>query len=438
MQQLSIRARAFQQAIATFITTRRDEKLKNEAEESPAAAKYDYATWLEDAARRVAQIQGATHAAKATHSSSGGSSLYIRPDDLPKRKEIGSHSLGSYFAVDVVGNAAALDVFKFLKTIVDNKTLLAWAEAGDPDFKAALSPDAQQAQSWITAFAGLVTSRENFSSHALMKQLYWLTGDEPTDDSHYSLLQPLFSSALAHTVHASIQESRFGEQNTLARQAFRKRQPYDQEYQDYKGLVVRKLGGTKPQNVSQLNSEHGGVNYLLSSLPPQWRSQRKPPVFNRDTVMTAFFKGVDAAYVVRKLAGFLKKDPPPTLETREYRQELEQELASALVNFEAGVKDALPAGWSVAPTCHLALCEQLWLDPERAAHDEDFRKAYEWGDWPDEVAQRFANHLNAALRQAGLTAVADTEYTHWIRQVLLSVAWPVPRRRRAERSAGNE
>lgn len=57
------------------------------------------ATWLADAARRAAQIQAVTHLLKPIHPEAKGTNLYCPPA-----------TLGSEFAGDVVGNAAALDV----------------------------------------------------------------------------------------------------------------------------------------------------------------------------------------------------------------------------------------------------------------------------------------------------------------------------------------
>ena len=62
------------------------------------------------------------------------------------------------------------------------------------------------------------------------------------------------------------------EANKAARQARRERKVHDGVFHDYPGLAVQNMGGTKPQNISQLNSERRGVNYLLSSLPPQWKA----------------------------------------------------------------------------------------------------------------------------------------------------------------------
>ncbi|MCP9307343.1 type I-F CRISPR-associated protein Csy1 [Zymomonas mobilis] len=439
MQHNNARIQIFRQAISDFIENRRDEKLKGKADDPAAMRKYDYAIWLEDAARRVGQIHAATHIAKAIHSSAKGSNLYIKPDSLPQREEIGSHLLDENFDIDIVGNAAALDVFKFLKTKVEDKTLLAWAEVGDPDFKAALSKNPDQAEEWISSFAGLLSSDKKVQSHALMKQLYWLRGKDPTEDDQYILLQPLFPSALVNYVHQNIQAVRFGESNKKARSAFYKKEASELVYQEYKKLAVQRLGGTKPQNISQLNSERGGVNYLLASLPPRWKNKRRLLPLNCKSALDVFFKRPDVYVQVDRLIKFLKSNPPDNLNTRQHRQRFEQKLTESLVDFAAAIKAEMPVGWSREDSCQLHMYERLWLDPERSLFslrddsdeaDQIFYNEYMKGDWPDAVAQNFGRRLNAKLKHQDIP-VGETEYIHWVRQVTIDAAWPVPWRRRA-------
>ncbi|GHE40011.1 type I-F CRISPR-associated protein Csy1 [Vulcaniibacterium thermophilum] len=436
----SDRAEVFRSAIAAFIDERREAKLKGKEDDAAGASKYDYATWLADAARRVSQIKAVTHVLKATHPDARGSSLYIRPGELPSRPEIGTHMLGEDCAVDVVGNAAALDVFKFLKIEVEGRRLLDWVRDGDDDLRRALHPDASVAHSWMESFGGLVRSEPQPASHPNAKQVYWLIGECPVEDGHYHLLQPLFSSSLAHAVHLEIQDARFGEANALARQAFRQKKPHEARYRDYRHLVARKLGGTKPQNISQLNSERGGVNYLLASLPPKWDLQRPRALLHVESAMErlTYFKGVRQQ--VAALADFLRTSPPANEDTRRRRRQLEQELGQQLALFAAEIHARFEPGWSRDPACELPLCERLWLDPERAElpprtgheqDDEDFKAAYHAGNWPDEVAGRFANWVNEQLRRAGLLGLGDTEYRHWARQAVVDAAWPVPVQRRA-------
>jgi len=431
----------FRTTISEFIASRRDAKLQGKEAGAEEAVRYDYATWLADAARRVGQIQAVTHVLKATHPDARGSSLHVVPDTLPRHEEIGSHLLGDGYTGDVVGNAAALDVFKFLRIEIDGRRLLDWMQAGDEDLRRALHSDAAVASGWMDAFGALVRNEPTPSSHGLAKQIYWLVEGAPSDDAGYHLLQPMFPSSLVHAVHADIQDARFGEANTLARQAFRANEPSPTEYRDYRGLVARKLGGTKPQNISQLNSERRGVNYLLASLPPPaWNQDRFRSLLRADTAMDRFghFSGVRA--LVGELAEFLLTEPEANARTRERRQTIEQAIAQQLPVFAASIRANSPSGWTRDPDCRLPPCQQLWLDPERielpvrddhAQDDEAFIAAYHWGDWPDDVAGQFANWLIGRLKDAGLHALGDVEYTHWARQAIVEAAWPVPLQRRA-------
>jgi CRISPR-associated protein Csy1 len=436
----SARSELFRSSIATFINARRDTKLKGKEDDTETALRYDYTTWLSDAARRVPQIQAVTHVLKATHPDARGSSLHVPPTALPQHTEIGTHSLGQEFAEDIVGNAAALDVFKFLKIAVEGRRLLDWMQQNDADLLAALNNDADTAKEWVRAFCGLIRTETQTISHEKAKQLYWLIGSDPGLDEQYHLLQPLFSSSLAHAVHTEINEARFGEANKLARQVFRAKQAHADDYRNYTDLAVRKLGGTKPQNISQLNSERGGINYLLNSLPPHWQSERKHKVLGTDSALYAFGATQEARKLIKHLADFLLTNPPANDKTRQTRQTVERALGAELAAFGAAVGIQMPAGWTRDAECALPLCEKLWLDSERtelplreehAQEDSDFNVAYSWGDWPDEVASRFAHWVNDRLKAAGLTTVGDAEYQHWARQAIIDAAWPVPIQRRA-------
>jgi len=447
MSELTNRGNLFRAAIAGFIEARREAKLKGKDDDADTASKYDYATWLTDAARRVGQIQAVTHILKATHPDARGSSLHIAPSHLQQHTEIGSHLLGEDYAEDVVGNAAALDVFKLLKLDVDGRRLLDWMQAGDADLLAALSEDAEQAHSWMKAFASLVREEAQATSHPLAKQLYWLAGEDPRDDAQYHLLQPMFSSSLAHAVHADIQDARFGEANKEARQAKRDNKPADATYRDYRDLVARKLGGTKPQNISQLNSERGGVNYLLASLPPPaWKPGAGTSLLRLDSMFDekhgAFNRFGGVRELLRALASLLKNNPDPTMETRNHRETIEQALGQELAMFGVAVRGSYTAGWTRDEACQLPLCEQLWLDPDRTElplrddpehphwreDDLAFNEAYDFGDWPDEVAGRFGRWLNGQLRKRSdkLAMLGEAEMRHFARQAILDVAWPIP------------
>lgn len=441
------RSSSFRTAIAAFIEARHQAKIKGKEDDAGSASKYEYGTWLADAARRVGQIQAVTHVLKATHPDARGSSLHTSPASLPRHTEIGSHVLDENYAQDVVGNAAALDVFKLLKIEVDGRRLFDWLQAGDADLQAALSDDPEQALGWMQAFASLVRKESQSATHPRAKQVYWLIGEEPHDDTGYHLLQPMFSSTLAHVIHADIQDVRFGEANKKARQLFRDKEPSEAPYREYRNLVARQLGGTKPQNISQLNSERGGVNYLLSSLPPPaWDKERATNLLKQESVLSAFLWFGGVRDLLRALTQFLLGNPDPISDTRDRRETIEQAIAEELAMFGVAVRARYPAGWTRDPACRLPQCEQLWLDPDRielplredpehpewTADDRAFKEQYEWGDWPDEVAERFGLWLNQRLRDKGLVTMAGPEMRHWASTAIIDVAWPLPLQRKAQ------
>ena len=417
----------YRAAISAFLQERLQAKLDKLKPDDPqreeVIASFAHDVWLASAARRVEQIQAVTHSLKPIHPDARGTNLYVEPRSLPPLTELGSHALGERFVGDVVGNAAALDVYKLLKLEVNGRSLLAALLAQDADALAALHTDPAQAQALRDAFVSLIQPRaEGPSSHTLAKQLYWLTGTDACDDAHYTLLAPLYATSLAHAVHAQMQEDRFGEANKAARQARRERKMHDGVFHDYPGLAVQNMGGTKPQNISQLNSERRGVNYLLSSLPPQWKASAvRLPVHAASVFDRLFIARPEVRRAVRALRVFLESNPDANLATRERREALLDALVDELVSLAAELQRILPPGWSRDDERFQALDyeETLWLDPLRAEIPEEAQFAHDWQymDWPAAIGKAFAGWLNAQLRDK--LPVGDAEAREW-KKVLLT------------------
>ena len=417
---------AYRAAISAFLQERLQAKLDKLKPDDPqrdeVIASFAHDVWLACAAKRVEQIQAVTHSLKPIHADARGTNLYVEPRTLPPLAELGSHALGERFVGDVVGNAAALDVYKMLKLEVNGRSLLTALLAQDADALAALHTDPAQAQALRDAFVSLTQPRaEGPSSHTLAKQLYWLTGTDACDDAHYTLLAPLYATSLAHAVHAQVQEDRFGEANKAARQARRERKVHDGVFHDYPGLAVQNMGGTKPQNISQLNSERRGMNYLLSSLPPKWKvnAQRFPT--HADSVFTRYFDSRPLVrQTVKTLRRYLESNPNPVKDTRDHRKELVDVLVDEMVNMAAELQHALPPGWTLDDPRFSALNEdeQTWLDALRAElpEEDDFANRWLAMEWPDAIGTRFGNWLNARLE--GKLSFSDIEFRAWKKELL--------------------
>lgn len=412
-------------AIDGFLQDRLEAKLEKLKPDDPKreelAVAYEHTVWLEDAARRVQQIQAVTHSLKPIHPDARGTNLYVEPAALPALQEVGSHALGQHFTTDVVGNAAALDVYKLLKLEVKGQSLLSALQAADTEAVQALGDDPATAQQLRDAFVSLTEARsEGPSSHTRAKQLYWLVGEDASDDAQYELLAPLYATSLAHAVHATIQEHRFGEANKAARQARKERKHHDGVYCEYRDLAVQKLGGTKPQNISQLNSERGGVNYLLSSLPPVWTASSQRLPVNAESVFARLFGArPDVLRTLKALRDFLAKDPEPNLETRQRRDALVDKLIDELVAL-AGELQQMQPGWTRDDDrfAQLHRAEQLWLDPLRAElpEEDDFTQEWLALEWPAEIGKRFGRWLNQQLQNR--LPVGDVEARAWAKELL--------------------
>ncbi|VCU67959.1 CRISPR-associated protein Csy1 [Pigmentiphaga humi] len=411
--------------IDEFLAGRLIVKLDKLAPEDPKRqeliTQHQRPAWLENAARRVQQIQLVTHTLKPIHPDARGTNLYIDPGVMAPRDEVGSHVLSPQFSADVVGNAAALDVYKFLKLEIDGRSLLDWLHDEDGEAMAALSDDVAEARAWRDAFVSVLAQRGGeLSTHPLSKQVFWLAGNDATLDEQYHLLAPLYASSLAHAVFPVIQEDRYGEKNKAARQARNARRWHDGAVREYPGLAVQKLGGTKPQNVSQLNSERGGVNYLLGALPPVWQAQELRPPWKMESI----FEGVYARQagvreVIAALLRFLEQDPPRNEATRKRVSRYVDKLIDELVGLAVRYHERLEPGWSRDARCRLVHVEALWLDPLRATLRDETEFAREWMalDWPVAIGSRFARWFNAQLRTR-ISGVGDDEHRNWKRELL--------------------
>jgi CRISPR-associated protein Csy1 len=353
--------------------------------------------------------------------------LAVDFSSLSSLEVVGSHLLSQRDGLhDTTGNSsynsAAYELYLLLECRFEGQKLIDLLRLEDPDATAAVNSSAQLDDAAALCIRLQEPKCATASANTLSKQLYWLTGTDACDDSHYTLLAPLYATSLAHAVHAQVQEDRFGETNKAARQARRERKAHSGVFHDYPGLAVQNLGGTKPQNISQLNSERRGMNYLLSSLPPQWQASTvRLPVHTTSVFDRLFIARPEVRRTVRALRAFLESDPDANQATRERREQLLDALVDELVSLAAELQQILPPGWSRDDErfADLHPIEQLWLDPLRAEQPDEADFAREWlqMDWPAAVGQRFANWLNAQLRDK--LPVGDAEAREW-KKVLLT------------------
>lgn len=356
--------------------------------------------WITDAAKRAKQINLITHALKFTHTDAKGSSIF---DMIAVENE--SYLTTAFLSIkkpDIVGNAAALDVAKFLFLNDEGATLISCLQNGDVS---ALKPFAQsesQLTKWVDGFLEVLVPNE-LSSHTLAKQVYFKVNDQPG----YHLLSPLFPSSLMQAVYERVNESRYSESAKEARKAKKDKKYSEQPVIFYPNLLVQTFGGTKPQNVSQFNSSRHGRAYLFCSAPPTWEIKLRAPT--KDFIFSVYASTVKKQ--VKDLKKFLlnMRHHKKNMHRREERDIYVDELIDQLL-LQATQIQHFPPGWSVQSK--LPEAQQLWLDPKRSKSDEKFKSDYEKKLWKKEISQQFARWLNKKLSAKNLN-LGTPEYQHW-------------------------
>ena len=364
-------------------------------------------TWISDAARRVGQIQQVTHALKFSHPDAKGTSLSSHGNSDAGPSLIGTHTLAENAAPDFVCNAADLGVLKFLRLEVDGKTMLERAASADVALLEALPGDEAQARDWMRSFAALTEPKGDPASHKLAKQIYW-----PLAEGEYHLLAPLFPSSLVHRVWETIRDDRFGEEAKAARQARKEKRHHDRALHEYPDVAVLKFGGTKPQNISQLNSERHGEAYLLAALPPSWVSASIRPPLHTDSIFGPYLTRRPLPQLTKVLREFLQKvQGRNNVHIRAKVTELVQAIGDEVMEAAARLQE-LPPGWSAGADCELVAAERFWLDPDRALEDDAFAEQRAASGWRATICDRYGNWLNARIGGDRLP-VGDPEHTEW-------------------------
>ena len=342
---------------------------------------FNVQTWLTSAAVRAKQISLATHAVKFTHGSAKGSNILALASntDAPYLDS----SVIATPAVDAVGNAAALDVAKLLQLDDGDATLAVYLSQGDDHVLRSLASSDEQCQLWADGLRQALEVKTP-SSHTLAKQIYF-----PIGDNQYHLISPLYSSALAHELFYQVQHSRFSDEMKAAREARKKNQPSDVDVVRYSNLAVTISGGSKPQNISQLNSKRYGKTYLFPCAAPDWQSQYQPPMFGSNWFDSREV-GRNTYYLIKLLAEFLVKVKPldSNIRIRQRRDRLADQILDSILIL-AAPHQVNAKGWS--ETSELSSAQQCWLDPQ-AEH------LYS-GDWQTEVSRDFGLWLNNRLEK---------------------------------------
>lgn len=376
-------------SIHTFLNERKElwlkdrlKKAKDDAEiaelQQQANDKFHLKEWLPDAAKRVVQLSMVSHPSKFSHPSAKTSSI-IAPVSASKDGYLRTGNVD--YPLDVFGNAAAMDVYKFLCLSLSNElSVLDGFEQDDQKLKKLIQQSSLDFETLKNNFLIIKQNDTTSKTDHLIKQVYF-----PIAQDEYHLLSILTPSGLITRLKQKIDLMRFSEQTKLAKEN-RKKNEHDAEgYADIFDLTVTAYGGTQPQNVSVLNSQNAGRAYLLSSCPPtlEKRAIRLPKTdfftqclyrknYQESFVQLHKFMQLDInnnaiRTAIRNIIGFV----------------IDQILLQAFK-----IRETYPEAWSDQDYyVSLPKLQRIWLDQQYQNEREND------AEWRDEISQNIARWI---------------------------------------------
>ncbi|WP_347251989.1 type I-F CRISPR-associated protein Csy1 [Legionella sp.] len=396
------------ESIRKFLSDRKDERIKKKIKsgmtseeifqiEHEASQEFMLENWLPGAAKKADQLRIATHPPKFSHPDAKISSVIAEM----RRDADGFLRTGNvHVDIDVIGNAAALDVFKFLSLVLnDGQTILRHLESNTQKIQDEFRISSASFEKLRTDFLSIKKSDDRIVTSGKIKQVYF-----PVADS-YHLLSILTPSGLLFELRKRIQEIRFSEQTKQAREDKRKNVFNEMGFDDLYGLVMIGFGGTKPQNISVLNSTYGGKAYLLPCIPPSLIKKRWLPKRH-------FFKNLlppkSFADEFKPVHQLLKTD----YNNRNIRDGLKirlQIIIDKVIEMQWSIR-LEEEGWSAKEQyTDLPMHQKIWLDD---AYKED---RLQNDEWLDKIVSEFAHWFIYAYKTLyGNHAIflADPEFTY--------------------------
>jgi CRISPR-associated protein Csy1 len=265
-------------AIENFFIERKDawlkKKIKTNMDEQEKLAierecegVFSLENWLPNAASRAKQMTISTHPCTFSHPSARKNKNGYVSSVIAKQNyhNDGFFRTGNVSAdTDVLGNAAVLDVYKFLMLVMpDDQTLLTHIEKETEFCHELFSIPTASFGELRDGFLEIVKADTKVITSSKIKQVYF-----PVEDD-YHLLSVLTHSGHLFELRYRIDEIRFSEQTKATRELKRQNRFSNDGYREIYGITTIGYGGTKPQNISVLNNANGGKAHMLLSIPPQ-------------------------------------------------------------------------------------------------------------------------------------------------------------------------
>jgi CRISPR-associated protein Csy1 len=269
--------------------------------------------------------------------------------------------------MDVLGNAAVLDVYKFLTLkMEDAKTLIDHIKEDSALALKLLSIPTESYQTLKDCFLEIAKSADDSDviTSSKIKQFFF-----PVEENYHQF-SIVSNSGVIYELKKRIDTIRFSNDGKEAREQKYSNSFSEQGFIEIYNLTTISFGGTKPQNISVLNNQNGGRAYLLLSAPPKLK--KRDIRFPKENFFSDSFRDFEYRDIFEALHRLFKTDynNARIREGRDYRlQELMDHIIHKMWAVRAVAKDQYRPKRS-----RLKEHQKIWLCEEffelREAEDE--------------------------------------------------------------------
>ena len=372
-------------------------------------AVFSLSTWLPNAAKRAGQISMATHPCTFSHPSArknknGYVSSVIANADSAIDGFLRSGNV--VVDTDALGNAAALDVYKFLTLeMTDGQQLLTHIQ-NDSQLAAQLLT--LKEVSYTELKAGFVAMAESGSENVTsskIKQVYFPVAED------YHQLSILTNSGMLYQLRKRIDNLRFNDEVKVLRELRKKNEFSEQGFAEIYGLTTIGYGGTKPQNISVLNNQNGGKAHLLSSLPPQ--IEKRTIHFPRSNFFSESFRPYEYKDVFQALHRIFKIDYKNNKKLRNSRDARIHEVMDKIIAKMWAIRSISELQYN-SEISQLTRVQKIWL------HHEFIEERENTDEWLDtlvnEISSWFASTYKTVMGKQAVM-LGEEERLHFLRMI---------------------
>jgi len=365
--------------------------------------------WLPNAAKRAGQISISTHPCTFSHPSSRKNKNGYVSSVIAS----GQHSDDGYLRsgnvtveADALGNAAALDVYKFLTLkMEDGQALISHLEQDSDLAQQLFNIKSESYNTLKDGFLAMTNSDADSVTSSKIKQVYF-----PVDDGYHQL-SILSASGVMFELRKRVDTLRFSEETKAARMCEKNNEIYEGGYKQIVSITTIGYGGTKPQNISVLNNQNGGKVHLLSSEPPKLiKRDIHFPTVDFFSQSLSYYQCRELFYALHELFLNHKND----WNIRRERDEYYQAIIDRIIEKMWLVRSVSKAQYNPDST-QLNKIQKIWL----CAVNEDKRETE--SDWLDELCTaitQFIFHGYEKLLGKKAFIFSDDEFKHIHKQVV--------------------